>query len=1105
MATRIQNRRDTAANWTANNPTLSDGEIGFETDTGKFKIGKSNTAWTSLQYAQVAGDDGLSYDIYPTVDSNGLVPPSNSGITMNNSSVGASYSIYGADTLFKAGDWIKLVYMDRPGGGGNGDNTIYPDVFVEGYIWEITKYPESNYNEYRFTATKINGGSQEGNIISEWTTGLLPEPKATYDFPPFIYPVGDPSAGLRSAPNGRPASAGEEYPILGQPGLYQVGQKIRMQGLDEFGVAIPGSYAVFEILGIQKYIEGVQTDGLSVRSLEVSEGASIPYSLSFSLHASDGPQGPGYEVTWDQSIHPYGEDVTTVWANIDVNKTSWAAGDLYNIPGDFSNSAFKLGSYVRYYFEDPTYTDAWYIEGWIRDISEIGGYAQVVVQRWSNHSDWDDALGQAYSPTPIFPAYFEPGYNFDKMVSISGGFVERAPDEYDYPSFTDAMNFNYPSMYFSGYHRGSYNPGDYVVISSRSNPGIKVFAYIGSIGYTDFDLGTFYIFPLEILAWDASEQDIFTDWTLSIASPPKKEYKLSKPLPLPWNSVDGQPAALPSLPPFARPAVSDIVSVFGDPGLFKVGDLVKAVSKTEPTAGFYGEITELGSASNSFTNQIEITDVSIWAEGNTVSYNNWELSLAGSTGLGYKVRAISSNWASGGFGISNWEFEEASAYQVGNRIRISDSSGSFEEGVISVVSGLNFTVTVESSSYDLASDTYHSVTIVGKPGLNGSGGNAGLGYYLIPNATYYGPTAAGAQAGTVYFERSSVEAYVIGSRVRATLLSDPASYVEGTLIEVSPGVSYAVDYDLDTIDGGSLVTGPAQWSLSVAGERGANGEDGIGYSSTLGTVPNDLTIGNVSTTGNSTQTFNFPTRLAYQIGDRIRISQASNYVEGSIETINVNAWGTPISYSTLIGIRFDAKGGSGTWIAYSTQLSISLATTNNSPAYMPFASQGFYKSPGANNSNVSATLNTTNFTHFYVGKTTTFDRIGFSTGSFTSAGSVRLGIYQDENGAPGGLVLNAGAASFNASNTSYLITINQTLAPGWYWLALNMQSGNSGFFGNAGNQNDVGGVQRMTSTSPFATMAVGYNQSSVTGVLPATAFGAFVTGNATPAAYLRAL
>jgi hypothetical protein len=50
----IKVRRDTAANWTSNNPTLAAGEIGFETDTGRFKIGTGSTAWTSRSYAAPA-------------------------------------------------------------------------------------------------------------------------------------------------------------------------------------------------------------------------------------------------------------------------------------------------------------------------------------------------------------------------------------------------------------------------------------------------------------------------------------------------------------------------------------------------------------------------------------------------------------------------------------------------------------------------------------------------------------------------------------------------------------------------------------------------------------------------------------------------------------------------------------------------------------------------------------------------------------------------------------------------------------------------------------------------------------------------------------------
>ena len=55
MATQIQLRRDTAANWTSANPTLAAGELGLETDTTYYKIGTGSTAWTSLAYGSIVG------------------------------------------------------------------------------------------------------------------------------------------------------------------------------------------------------------------------------------------------------------------------------------------------------------------------------------------------------------------------------------------------------------------------------------------------------------------------------------------------------------------------------------------------------------------------------------------------------------------------------------------------------------------------------------------------------------------------------------------------------------------------------------------------------------------------------------------------------------------------------------------------------------------------------------------------------------------------------------------------------------------------------------------------------------------------------------------
>ena len=46
----IKLRRGTAAQWTAQNPVLAEGEFGAETDTRKFKIGNGVGAWNSLSY-----------------------------------------------------------------------------------------------------------------------------------------------------------------------------------------------------------------------------------------------------------------------------------------------------------------------------------------------------------------------------------------------------------------------------------------------------------------------------------------------------------------------------------------------------------------------------------------------------------------------------------------------------------------------------------------------------------------------------------------------------------------------------------------------------------------------------------------------------------------------------------------------------------------------------------------------------------------------------------------------------------------------------------------------------------------------------------------------
>ena len=58
--TKIQVRRDTSSNWTSNNPTPASGEMCYETDTGKLKIGNGSTPYTNLPYIGDSGSTGTT-------------------------------------------------------------------------------------------------------------------------------------------------------------------------------------------------------------------------------------------------------------------------------------------------------------------------------------------------------------------------------------------------------------------------------------------------------------------------------------------------------------------------------------------------------------------------------------------------------------------------------------------------------------------------------------------------------------------------------------------------------------------------------------------------------------------------------------------------------------------------------------------------------------------------------------------------------------------------------------------------------------------------------------------------------------------------------------
>lgn len=127
MAYSIQFRRDTSANWTSVNPVLLQGEPGFETDTGKLKIGDGTNPWNALEYA--GGEEGVS-----TNTPNTLVARDASGnfaANLISADLSGNYAVYQTSSGSIAGR--RKVYVADPANvGSNGAGLLSP---VLGDLW----------------------------------------------------------------------------------------------------------------------------------------------------------------------------------------------------------------------------------------------------------------------------------------------------------------------------------------------------------------------------------------------------------------------------------------------------------------------------------------------------------------------------------------------------------------------------------------------------------------------------------------------------------------------------------------------------------------------------------------------------------------------------------------------------------------------------------------------------------------------------------------------------------------------------------------------------------------------------------------------------------
>ena len=98
MPYRILLRRDNSLNWASNNPVLMNGEAGYESDTGRLKIGDGMSPWTDLNYTVgMTGPQGPTGPANTAVGSTGATgamgvtgPTGSMGVTGPTGSMGVT-------------------------------------------------------------------------------------------------------------------------------------------------------------------------------------------------------------------------------------------------------------------------------------------------------------------------------------------------------------------------------------------------------------------------------------------------------------------------------------------------------------------------------------------------------------------------------------------------------------------------------------------------------------------------------------------------------------------------------------------------------------------------------------------------------------------------------------------------------------------------------------------------------------------------------------------------------------------------------------------------------------------------------------------------------
>lgn len=171
----IKHRRGTAAQWAAANPVLGAGEVGFETDSRKFKFGNGVTAWNLVPYSVAGGLEGGGF----FVSESAPVGVNIGDIWFNSSDTGDEA---GKSFMYYDNYWVEL----NPGLLGPKGDTGNPGPSTNFLIGTVSTLPAGSPATVTISGTApnltIDFGLPEGADGTDGAAGADGDPA----FHPFL-------------------------------------------------------------------------------------------------------------------------------------------------------------------------------------------------------------------------------------------------------------------------------------------------------------------------------------------------------------------------------------------------------------------------------------------------------------------------------------------------------------------------------------------------------------------------------------------------------------------------------------------------------------------------------------------------------------------------------------------------------------------------------------------------------------------------------------------------------------------------------------------------------------------------------------------------------